>query len=189
MHNEILKAIHDRRSIRAYTDDQVTAEQLDFILQAGLAAPSAHNSQPWHFTAVQDVALIEHVNEVFCKEAVQRLAPDMVAHIQEDAYSVFYHAKTVIFISCPSLDEMKYAQTDVGIAIQNMALAAHSLGLGSVILGMPRMAFLGEEADALRSTLAFPEGSDYCLSIAIGTPATTKDAHPILEDRITIIKG
>lgn len=189
MLNQVMQAIHDRRSIRAYTDEQVTAEQLDMILKAGLAAPSARNSQPWHFTAVQNVALIERINQLFCKEAVQRLSPEIIAQIQNDDYSVFHHAKTVVFISCPSLTEMQYAQTDVGIAIQNMALAAHSLGLGSVILGMPRMAFLSEEADSLRSALAFPKGYDYCLSIAIGTPAATKEAHTIMEDRITIIEG
>lgn len=189
MQNSVLQALHDRRSIRAYTKAQVTPDQLDAILAAGLAAPSARNSQPWHFTAVQDATLIDRINQAFRKQAVKVFPAEALAQFEDPDYSVFHHAPTVIFLSCPSLEEMPYAHTDVGIAIQNMALAAHALGLGSVILGMPRMAFNGEEADDLRSVLQFPNGYDYCLSIAIGTPAATKEAHPVLEGRITIIKG
>jgi nitroreductase len=189
MRNPVLQAIHDRRSIRAYTKEQITDEQLNEIIAAGLAAPSARNTQPWHFTAVQNAALMERVNRAMQKEAEKTLPPDVLERIIDPAYNVFYHAPTVIFISCPPLEEMRYAQTDVGIAIQNMALAAHALGLGSVILGMPRFAFEGEEAEALRRELAFPAGYDYCLSLAIGTPAMEKEAHPILEGRVTVLKG
>lgn len=187
MHHPVLQAIHDRRSIRAYTKTQVTEEQLQEIITAGLMAPSARNAQAWHFTAVQNAALIERVNRAMRKEAIKALPPDMVERISDPEYSVFHHAPTVIFISCPPLSEVQYAQTDVGIAIENMALAAHALGLGSVILGMPQFAFHGEDAESLRRELSFPEGYDYCLSIAIGTPAADKEAHPILEDRVTII--
>ena len=189
MNNPVLKAIHDRRSVRAYAKEQITEEALNEIIAAGLAAPSARNTQPWHFTAVQDAALIERVNQAMRKQAEKMMPPDMLESILAPSYSVFYHAPTVIFISCPPLEEMQYAQTDVGIAIQTMALAAHALGFGSVILGMPRFAFLGDEADTLRRELSFPKGYDYCLSIAIGTPATEKEAHPILEGRVTVLKG
>lgn len=184
--NPVLQAIADRRSIRAYTDARISEDQLQAILGAGLAAPSARNTQPWHFTAVQDAALLERANDAFRQEAMRRMPEE--THFSQESYSVFHHAPTVIFISCPPLDDMMYAQTDVGIAIENMALAAHSLGLGSVILGMPRLAFTGPEAEALRKALRFPAGHDYCLSIAIGVPTATKGAHPQEPDRVTIIR-
>lgn len=189
MRNPVLQAIHDRRSIRAYTETQVSKEQIDEIIAAGLAAPSARNSQPWHFTVVQNADLIQRVNRAMQNEAKKTLPPDNLKEILDDSYSVFHHAPTVIIISCPPISEMKYAQTDAGIAIQNMALAAHALGLGSVILGMPRFAFEGEEAGSLRRDLAFPQGFDYCLSLAVGTPVTRKEAHPVMEGRVTILKG
>lgn len=187
MTNAVLQAIADRRSIRAYTSMQVSEKQLATILDAGLAAPSARNTQPWHFTAVQDAALIARVNDAFLAEA-RRVMPEE-ARFKEKEYSVFHGAPTVIFLSCPGTDgEMRYAELDTGIAVQTMALAAHSIGLGSVILGFPRFAFLGPEGDALRKALAFPEGYDFMIAIAIGDPAATKDAHPVLEGRVTIIK-
>ena len=100
----------------------------------------------------------------------------------------FYHAPTVIFISCISLDKMRYAQTDAGIAVENMALAAVGLELGSVILGMPHEAFVGEEAEELRKALHFPEGFDFMIALAVGYPATGKDAHVVHPDRVTILK-
>lgn len=187
MENLVLKAIAERRSNRAYSQQQISESQLQAVLAAGKAAPSANNKQPWHFTAVQNNQLLVRINEAFRVEMLKQCNEEMRIRFSDPAYSVFYHAPTVIFISCPSLDEMKYAQTDVGMAIQNMALAAHSMGLGSVILGMPRLAFVGEEAASLRETLKFPAGFDYCLSIAIGTPLDTKDAHPMEPDRVTIL--
>jgi len=189
MQNPVLRVIHDRRSIRAYEKEQISEEALSEILHAGLVAPSARNTQPWHFTAVQDAELTERVNRAMQKEAEKVLPPDAAKSVCDPSYNVFYHAPTVIFVSCPPLVDMHYAQTDVGIAIQSMALAAHALGLGSVILGMPRFAFLGEEAEALRKALCFPEGYDFCLALAVGIPAMGKDAHPLLEGRVTVLKG
>lgn len=188
MENAVLSAILNRRSIRAYKPEQITDEQLEAILNAGLAAPSARNSQPWHFTAVQNQEMLTRINEAFRTQMLKEADDAARAHFGSDAYSVFFHAPTVIFISCPPTAGMKYAETDTGIAIENMALAAYSLGLGSVILGMPRFAFEGPEGDALRSALSFPEGYDYCLSIAIGYPAATKEAHPAQPDRVTILR-
>ena len=134
-----IDAIHMRRSIRAYRTEQLTDGQLQAILDAGLAAPSAVNRQPFHFSAVQDQALLTRINEA-TRQQILQAAPDEAAkkNLSDPSWSVFYHAPTVIFLSCPPLSQMRYAQTDSGIAIENMALAAVGLGLGSVILGRPR---------------------------------------------------
>ncbi len=188
MENAVLQAIADRRSIRAYTPEQITEEHLTTLLDAGQAAPSAANRQPWHFTAVQDAALITRINESFRTEVLKDCPEDRRAMFEDPAYSVFFHAPTVIFFSCPSIEEMKYAQTDTGMAIQTMALAAHSMGLGTVILGMPRLAFQSAEADAFREALAFPKGYDFCLAMSVGYPATTKEAHPVWPGKVTIVR-
>jgi len=188
MSNAVLDAIFARRSIRAYAKEQITDDQLQTILDAAEAAPSARNLQPWHFTAVQDAALICRVNEAFREQMLEVCEPDTRDRFENPEYSVFYHAPTVIFLSCPSLAEKRYAETDCGMAIENMALAAHALGLGTVILGMPRMAFLGAEADDLRCALRFPEGHDFILALSVGIPAGTKDAHPVEPGRVTIIR-
>ena len=57
---------------------------------------------------------------------------------------IFFAAPTVIFISGEK--GWKWSKLDAGIAVQTIALAAHSLGLGSVILGLPKFAFAGSKS-------------------------------------------
>ena len=58
MQNEVLKAISERRSIRAYRADRLTREQTDILTRAALEAPSAVNRQPYHFTFVQNAEIL-----------------------------------------------------------------------------------------------------------------------------------
>ena len=65
--------------------------------------------------------------------------------------------------------------------------AAESMGLGSVVLGLPREAFQGEKAPRLRQELHVPDGYDFVIALAVGVPADDKPAHPVGENKITII--
>ena len=67
-----------------------------------------------------------------------------------------------------------------------MALAAHSIGLGSVILGMPRAVFEAD-GEAWKPRLGCPEGYEFCVAIAFGVPAGTKEAHPVREGLVSLI--
>ncbi len=188
MNDPVLQAIFDRRSIRAYKKDAVTEEQKQTLLQAALASPSARNSQPWHFTFVEDQALLSRVNAAMCERLASPQDKENRTGMADPAYSVFYHAPLVVFISGPAnLEGMRFAPIDAGIAVENLALAAQCLGLGSVILGMPREAFLGEEGPALEKALNFPEGYEFKIAISIGRPDTTKGAHPVGENKYSFL--
>jgi nitroreductase len=167
MSNPVLNAIADRRSIREYkTSVQLTQEQLDAVLKAALESPSARNLQPWHFSVVQKPAILREIND----EAQKNLNnPDLPPDI-------FYAAPSVIFLSCEA--ESRWGRLDCGIAVQTIALAAHSLGLGSVILGMPEAAFTGSRKAYFNELVKFPAGYSFAVAIAIGVPARTKEAHP-----------
>lgn len=185
MTNPVLQAIDLRRSIRSYTGEQISGEHLDLLLSAALASPSARNSQPWHFTVVQNQALIERINRAAVEQLKIGADDAQLNRLNTPGHTIFHHAPTVIFISANS--EGRYAIVDCGIAVQTIALAAHSLGLGSVILGLPRAAFEGPEKEALERELDFPEGSSFQIAIALGHPAAGKDKHPVGEGKITIL--
>ena len=182
---EVMEAIEARRSHRAYKPDPLTGEQLDTLLKAALASPSAVNRQPWHFTVVQDPALLKRINDATAEDMMKKAAEDRSPRFADPAFDVFYHAPAVIFISGDK--NFYWSQIDCGIAVENIALAAESLGLGSVILGLPRGAFSGEHGDEFRSALRFPEGHDFFIAIAVGIPTDTKAAHPVKPDRVTIL--
>ena len=169
--NPVLEAIAGRRSNRGFSPQPVTEAQLDAIMTAAEQSPSARNAQPWHFTVVRNKALIAEINAA-ANQALGR----------ED--DIFYDAPLAIFISC---DSGKWGRLDSGIATQTIALAAHSLGLGSVILGLPGAAFEGDKADYFAKKLLFPEGHTFAVAIAVGTPTVTKEAHPIEPDRVKYV--
>jgi nitroreductase len=171
MGNSVLTAIAERRSIREYKPEQLTKEQLDTLLAAAQQAPSAHNSQPSRFTVVQDRAIFAEINAETRKTI--------------DHPDIFYNAPTVIFISVPIGGPFAaFTKVDSGIAVQNIALAAYSLGLGSVILGLPAIAFTGARADYFKSLLKIPSEHEFAIAVAVGSADETKDAHPIESDRI-----
>ena len=144
MTNEVLSVISARRSHRAYLPDRIPEEKLTAILQAGLEAPSAVNRQPWLYTVVEDQALLQEIHNATAEGMTLRDPSARSPRFADSAFHVFYHAPAVIFI----FGEKNFGWTsvDCGIAVQNMALAAESLGLGTVILGLPQAAFSTDKA-------------------------------------------
>jgi nitroreductase len=182
MTNEVLKAISDRRSIRQYKPEQITQEELDTILKAAVESRSAKNSQPWHFSVVRDQNVIKQVNETAC--AALAKGGGGYANVRD----IFYSAPTVIFISA-NKEATPWASLDCGIAAQTIALAAHSIGLGTVLLGLPAMAW-GDDLEQnakLNAMLKFPEGYSFALAIAVGYAAASKDAHPVGDGLIDVV--
>lgn len=185
MTNETLRLIADRRSHRAYEQTPLTQEQLDALLRAAVESPSAVNRQPWHFTVVRNQALLDEMNRAVWEEMMKRAPEKRSPRFEDGRFHVFYHAPAVIFIS--GMPDNHYTPIDGGIAVENIALAAESMGLGSVILGMPGDAFRHEKADHFRKALQFPEGWDFVIAIAVGVPADTKPAHPVAEGKISFV--
>jgi nitroreductase len=186
MSNPILETIQKRRSHRKYLPKQLSQEQLDAILEAALQAPSALNNQPWHYTVVQDAALLARINAAAHKQAAL-IDPDQRSpRFADPAFHVLYHSPTAIFISGA---DTHYAPVDCGIAVQTIALAAESLGLGSVIVALTRLAFEGTDKAEFEQALGFPVGYRFVISIAIGYPDDDKAAHPINPDKITLIRA
>ena len=179
---EVLQTISSRRSHRAYKKEQLTEDVLSAILKAGLEAPSARNRQPWHFSVVQNEKLIQEVHD---EAAKNRTAATGSPRFKDPEFQIFYHAPTVIFIFADK--EFYWSHVDSGIAVENMALAAEGLGVGSVILGLPLPAFQGDKADDLRSRLGCPEGYDFVVALALGYAADRKEAHDLREENISRI--
>lgn len=178
---DVLQAITNRRSHRAYKAEQLPEEVLEKILRAGLEAPSARNHQPWHFSVVQNPELIQEVHD----EAARVMGREGSPRFADPDFQIFYYAPTVVFI----FGEKGFSWTDVdcGIAVENMALAAEGLGIGSVILGLPKPAFQGNKADELRNRLQCPEGYDFVIALALGYSTDTKAAHDLREEKISRI--
>ncbi len=180
-----LDLIAGRRSHRKYLSDQLTEAQLSAIIDAALQAPSAMNLQPWHFTVVQDQDLLDRISSAVWEYVLTKDPSDRSRRFDDPDFHVFYHAPTVVFLSAsPS----HYAPIDCGIAVQNIVLAAESLDLGSVILGMPKDAFAGGRREEMEKLLRLPQGNVFMIAVALGTPDDDKPPHPIGPDKVTMIR-
>ena len=180
--NETIRSILDRRSIRAYKPDALTEEQLRVLEECALASPTGMNAQSWHFTFVTDTAIIDDVDRSVLDAFAANGDTATVERVNSRGGSVFYKAPLVVFISCEN--GSKWGEVDAGIAVENLAVAAHAMGLGSVIIGMCGAAFNGPEGERLEKMLHFPENHRFAIAISIGVPDTTKEAHPIHEGRL-----
>ena len=116
MINEVLKNIITRRSVKKYRPEQIKAEELDAVLEAGLYAPSGMGAQSPVMVAVQD------------RETMDQIVRMNAAVMGTDA-NPYYDAPTVILVFGPS-DRRTFVE-DASCVLENMMLAAHSIGLGS----------------------------------------------------------
>ena len=101
--NQILETIKNRRSVRKYQDNQIKDDELEKILEAAIYAPTGHNDQPWHFTIIQDIDLINEINEG-SKEVMQGMDVEWIANMgRAENLHIFYQAPTVIIVSAKGM--------------------------------------------------------------------------------------
>jgi nitroreductase len=182
--NEVLEAIGKRYSARAYKDAPLTEAQREALINAALAAPSAWNKQPYQVIGVGDRELLRQI-DADVLEALAAAEPAAAERVAGRGGKVMYDAPFVIFV--PVADASHTSLVDVGIAAQNICLAAHSLGLGSVIMAMPLALFSGEKGAYWRERLGFYEGYGFGIAVAAGVSDAENAPHPLKTDRVSII--
>ena len=146
--------ILQRRSVRRYLDKDVTDETVHELIEAAMAAPSACARDPWHFVVVRDKARLGHIADGL---------PN--GKMLADA------AVGIVVVGSPKEahdGQESYMLQDCSAAIENLLLAATSLGLGACWLGVhPRQ----DRINHLRITLKLPADVTPISVIAVGWPA------------------
>ena len=161
--NKVLEVIHSRRSIRKYKDKDLSKDQIDILLEAGLMSPSALNEEPWHITVLTNKEIILEWEKTIVDYFIDLGNHWAIDHNKSRNNKIFYDAPVVFVISMKENKAM-----DVGIMAQSIALAAKSMGLDSVILGLPRVSFDPKFNGQWEKTLKFPENYTYGISVAVG---------------------
>lgn len=174
MENETIKTIYERRSVRKYSDKKVPRDIIDKLLGAAVMAPSARNTQPWHFTIIEDRTKMDEIAE----EAFKQYNLTRKNKIQS-AYGIFFNAPLLIVIS--GKKDYFWLKDDVNLAVQNMFLAAHSLGLGSCWIG--RAIHLNNVPEILEE-LGVPDDMEIVAPLIFGYPETENKNIPKREPKI-----
>lgn len=165
---ELKQVLETRRSVRKFADKPVEREKIDACLDAARLAPSACNSQPWHYIVIDD----PQVKEKFCAEVFggayhiskwAAKAPVLVAVVSDKG--------SVISRLGGFLRRTEFYLVDQGISGEHFVLRAWDLGLGTCWIGW---------LDAPKAAKFFnlPSGKKIEHLIALGYPAETPDARP-----------
>lgn len=154
---DVLQAISTRRSIRKFTGEPLSNEELEAVLRAGFWAPSAHNFQPWHFVVIRDAEKLEHIAK---KHPYGKMAPNAGC--------------AVIVCGDPEKQNVEgFLVEDCSAAMQNMLLAAHGTGLGAVWCGIYPSK---ELVELIRETINLPESIIPVGMMVIGHKAQEREA-------------
>ncbi len=209
--NQVEEIIYRRRSVRAFKKKQVPGYLVRRIIEAGRYAPSAGNAQPWKFTVIQDLEMINAMT----KDAIdlltklskfvdytmpgmehlerrakifQRLLPNVfhpipfgaIKQVAEGKLGLWHGAPTVILILVDTRSPGKPFM-DVGIAGQNMVLAAHSLGIGTCWVSF---AALLEKISKWKKKLGIKYPYKFASSIALGYSKGVPDGYVKRETQV-----
>ncbi len=164
-----LAAIYNRRSIREFSAEPVSLEQLREIIKAGSWAPSGLNNQPWRFVSVIDHSLKSAIAEQTKYQHIIQAAPALIC----------------VYIDCNAIYNKVKDYQATGACIQNMLLATETLALGAVWLGE-----ILNNKEEVNRLLKLSEQYELMAVIAIGHPAhhkqtsTRKDLNELILNQL-----
>lgn len=163
---QTFEAIKKRRAIRKFKDKEIEQEKIDKILEAGMWAPSAMNTQPWKFLVIKD-----RKNRKWLRQLYDETRKNVGAYKQETDF--VEKAITIIVLS-----EKKGMMGEIScsLAVQNMLLAATDLGLGSNVLGCYQS--LPENLEKIRKKFSIPENLEFITFIVIGYADENPEPKP-----------
>ncbi|MDR0560265.1 MAG: nitroreductase family protein [Prevotellaceae bacterium] len=150
--NNTVKNIHARKSVRKYTEQKVSEEDLLLLVKAGMAAPTGKNMKPWHFITVRNRETLDTMSEQL-------------------PYAKMLRNVSAAIVVCGDTQKSQYWYLDCSAATQNILLAAESVGFGAVWTA----AYPYEDRiAAVNACLNIPEGIVPLCVIPVGYPQGTE---------------
>ena len=146
---ETIEAIRTRRSVRGFTNESISDEIIEQVLDAGRWAPSGLNNQAWRFIVVHDPATKTALSALTEYGPTIKNAPVLI----------------VVFLDKDHMYNYTKDVQSIGACIQNMLLAIHSLGLGAVWLGE-----ILKNKEMANKVLDAPESYELMAVVALGHP-------------------
>ena len=193
-----MKVIQDRRSIREFTDEPISEQDLDMLMEAARQAPSGENAQPWRFIIVKDEAMRKKMGAIagggsgrrFTAEFVTKKMQERFANLQDEAkrqaafqkltsgqVSTFMADAPVNIVVCGKKDVWD-TPYDTSAAIENILLMVTALGLGACWVIAPCIDIRDEER--MKALLDIPEGFKAISVLSVGHPTRPHRPRPRL---------
>lgn len=190
---ETKEAIFGRRSVRKYTDEPVSDEDLQEIMEAALAAPSGVNLQPWYFVVVKSEEKLRELSEI-TGQVFGKFKPVLDNRFEKNPEAIeetkdFLNSMggakvcILVFLLKPDYEDYTTVVEGTSAAIQNLCLMAYDKGLATCWLTAALRVGLGEE---LQQKFA-PHKGQYLAMLTLGHPAVSPKMPPRRDGRYEII--
>lgn len=169
---DTLEAIKSRRSVRKFSDQPVEPEKLQTVLEAVQAAPSWSNMQCWRLVVVKSAATKATISDLSYVESFFATRGYKTNPAQKGLADA-----PVVIVVCAipeksgEMEGQPYYMTDVGIAAENLMLAAHAVGLATVFVGV-------FDEEKIGDLLEIPPGVRIVGLFPLGYPLTEPKAGP-----------
>jgi len=175
---DTMQSIYHRRAIRDFSDAPVTAEQVNFVIDAAIQAPNAMDKQRWAFAVIRNRALLARISDEAKQLTLKTMGSDphfapFREFLSSAKFSIFYNAPVLILI-CGTEDD-RFVDHDCCLAAQNLMLAAQASGLGTCWVGFAEAWLNRPEAKA---ELRLPPHYKPIAPIILGHPRAQPPAPP-----------
>lgn len=164
---DVLRAIAERRAVRAYTDEQPDRATVERLIHSAVQAPSAMDLEPWAFVVFEGKARLrefsERARQVLLQSPEESGSPKMRAMLSDPAFHIFYDAPVLVVICATSARSQ--AAEDCCLAAQNLMLAAHAEGVATCPIGLARPWL---DLPATKIALGIPENWNPVFPIILG---------------------
>ncbi len=173
---DVLDAIATRRSIKEFTARPVSREEIERLLEAAVQAPNHRMTEPWRFYVLGPEARRAWGEALGARKAKRVEDPEAARAVAEKVASTHAALPAMLAVSMtlddnPEILEEDYAATLM--AVENLCLAAHGMGLGTHIKSGAVM-----EDPRAREAVGVPEGERIVAVVHLGEPAAVPDAKP-----------
>lgn len=172
---ELNEAIRNRRSVRKYTDQPITREQIQALLDVAVLAPSGSNAQPWSFVVLQGASVVSS-HSAAAKEALLESEGEKEwfqkykEFVSRPDFNMFHGAPALVIIYAKPQGFI--AEYDCCLAAQNLMLTAHDMGLGTCWIGFAQAYF---NLPSVKAALNVPNDYKAVAPLVVGYPVEMKD--------------
>jgi nitroreductase len=163
-------------------------EALHAIAEAAIAAPSAVNQQKWSVIVLKNKELIADLEAEGMKFLATQNDKSSYDRIKSRGGKMLYNAPCMVIVPINKSFSERYALVDLGIVVENVALAATSLGINSVICGMISNCFAGNRAEEFKQRLGIPEDYEIGLAVLLGYAEKHGMPHELNYSKISFLE-
>ena len=185
--NKVIETIYARRSCRSYdVAKSVKKEDLQEIMNAATQAPTAMNTRAWHFAVVSNSEALKSLNAVVRDSVDEATRKRIEGRSADGSFNFFYNAPTLIIVSCS--DSSPYPAADCACALENMFLAATSLGLGTCWINQLTNISFEKKVRQLLKKFGVPDENKVYGCCALGYAASAPAQKAAPPDCVTFVE-